>query len=125
MKRIPLTGVLTGALVALFMAVQPCTARGQTVAAMAEQLVQLKLLEQTTADGYRLMTGGLDSIGGITGNEYRLHADYFTSLAVIKPALNNGAVLVTLRALQANLTQQLEARLSWWRQQEPIDNLNN
>ena len=40
-------------------------ARSQTVAAMAEQLVELKLLEQSTASGYQTMTTGVDTISQI------------------------------------------------------------
>src|SRR5579872_7316603 len=98
-------------------------AHSQSIAAMAEQLVELKLLEQTTGDGYQLMTDGLDSIGEISANEYALHTDYFTSLGIIKPAVNDDPVLQSLRETQSLLIQQLQARLSWWRQQQPIDNL--
>jgi hypothetical protein len=62
-------------------------AQAQTVTVMAEQLVELKLLEHSTTIGYRIMSAGVDSIGNIQGREYRMHQTYFHSLDVINPAL--------------------------------------
>jgi hypothetical protein len=57
MKRLFLISALVGA---------RALAHGQTITAMTEQLIELKLLEQTTATGYQTMTSGVDSIGKIT-----------------------------------------------------------
>ena len=113
MKRIFLISAIAGA--------GTLAASGQTVTAMAEQLVELKLFEQTTGAGYQLMGTGLDSIGLITDNEYQLHSEHFASLGGIKASFNNDPVLTALREMQAMLIEQLQKRVDWWRQQQTID----
>jgi hypothetical protein len=63
------------------------TADSQTIEAMTAQLIELKLFERSTADGYQLMTSGVDSIGQITENEYQFHQNYFGSLDELNPNL--------------------------------------
>ena len=63
------------------------TAHSQTIAAMTEQLIELKLFERSTLNSYQLMSGGLDSIGQITEDEYLLHVNYFSSLDELNPNL--------------------------------------
>jgi hypothetical protein len=80
MKTIFLIGALWGA--------GGFAAHSQTIAAMTEQLIELKIFEQTTANGYQLMGAGVDSIGQITDAEYQLHLNYFGSLDLVNPNLN-------------------------------------
>jgi hypothetical protein len=79
MKKIFLIGALMGA--------GTLAAHSQTIATMAEQLIELKIFEQTTANGYQLMSSGVDSISQITDAEYQLHLNYFGSLDLINPNL--------------------------------------
>ena len=79
MKKIFLIGAFWGA--------GALAAHSQAIATMTEQLIELKLYEQTTANGYQLMGSGVDSIGQITDAEYQLHSNYFGSLASINPNL--------------------------------------
>jgi len=80
MKKIFLIGALVGG--------WTLHARSQTITVMTEQLVELKLLEHDTEDGYQVMTTGVDSIGQITYAEYQLHLNYFGSLDLINPNIS-------------------------------------
>jgi hypothetical protein len=97
------------------MSVGKCHA--QSLAAMAEQLTALRTLQQSTTQGYQIMGSGLDSIGQITNAEYHLHQAYFGSLAAVSPAVSNDAKLAALKELQAQLVQQINAALAYWKQQ--------
>ncbi|HET6253284.1 MAG TPA: hypothetical protein VFE32_04395 [Puia sp.] len=77
MKRLLFIGALTGAGVR--------TVNAQTIAAMAEQINQLKLFEHSTVAGYHMASNGLDSIGRINEAEYLLHVNYFNSLDAANP----------------------------------------
>jgi hypothetical protein len=110
MKRLLIICALMGARVS----------HGQTISVMAGQVAELKVFEHTLGKGYQLMTAGLDSIGGITDDEYQLHLAYFQSLGVIKPNLDEDAVVVALRNLQAALVQRLNERLAYWKSQQTI-----
>jgi hypothetical protein len=70
------------------------TADSQTIEAMTAQLIELKLFERSTADGYQLMTSGVDSIGQITENEYQFHQNYFGSLDLVNPSLGVDASII-------------------------------
>ncbi len=89
----------------------------QTLEVMAEQLAALQTLQQTTTQGYSIMTTGVQNIGQITGNEYQLHQTYFSRLAAVNPALNDDPKIAALQNLQATLVQQLNASVAYWRQQ--------
>ena len=89
----------------------------QTLEVMAEQLAALRTLQQSTTQGYQMMSGGLDSIGQITNGEYQLHQAYFGSLGGISPAVSNDAKLSALKGLQMQLVQQINAALAYWKQQ--------
>jgi hypothetical protein len=85
-----------------------------------EQLAALRTLEQTVQTGYRTATNGLGTIGGIQNDEYQLHSAYYQSLATVNPAIANDPTTAELRDLLAGLIQALNARLAYWRKQEPI-----
>jgi hypothetical protein len=89
MKRLLFIGALSGA--------GAQTAHSQTIAAMTEQLIELKLFERSTLNSYQLMSSGLDSIGKVTNNEYLLHVNYFTSLDELNP--NLGVDQATIKKL--------------------------
>jgi hypothetical protein len=100
MKKIFLIGALVGG--------WTLHARSQTITAMTEQLVQLKLLEQDTQDGYQVMTTGVDSIGQITNTEYQLHLSYFGSLDEINPNLGvDPSIIDELNILALQIKQLL------------------
>jgi hypothetical protein len=79
MKRLLFIGALAGA--------GAKTAHSQTIAAMTEQLIELKLFERSTINSYQQMSDGLDSIGKINQGEYLLHVNYFSSLDQLNPNL--------------------------------------
>src|SRR5580692_5580509 len=79
MKRLLFIGALSGA--------GAHTAHSQTIAAMTEQLIELKLFERSTLNSYQLMSSGLDSIGQSANGEYLLHVNYFSSLDELNPNL--------------------------------------
>jgi hypothetical protein len=79
MKRLLFIGALSGA--------GAHAAHSQTIAALTEQLIELKLFERSTLNSYQLMSTGLDSIGQITDDEYLLHVNYFSSLDELNPNL--------------------------------------
>ena len=89
----------------------------QTLEVMAEQLAALQTLQQSTTQGYQIIGSGLDSIGQITDGEYQLHQVYFAALGEVSPAVKNDAQLTALRNLQAQLVQQINAAIAYWKQQ--------
>lgn len=93
------------------------TCHAQTLEVMAEQLAALRALQQSTTQGYQIMTSGVDSIGQITNGEYQLHQAYFGSLGMVSPAVSNDAKLSALKGLQLQLVQQINAALAYWKQQ--------
>jgi hypothetical protein len=100
MKKIFLIGALVGG--------WTLHARSQTITAMAEQLVELKLLEHDTQDGYQVMATGVDSIGEITDAEYQLHLNYFGSLDSISPNLGvDPSIIVELNNLALQIKKLL------------------
>ena len=84
---------------------------------MAEQLGELEIFRQTTAQGYQIETAGVDSIGLITNDEFQLHQAYYGSLWAINPAFHNDTELTELRNLQSYLVQRIQADVDHWRQQ--------
>ncbi len=100
MKRLLFIGALSGA--------GAHTAHSQTIAAMTEQLIELKLFERTTLNSYQLMSGGLDSIGQSTEDEYLLHVNYFSSLDELNPNLGvDPATIKKLNDLVLEIKQLL------------------
>ena len=93
------------------------TCHAQTLEVMAEQLAALRTLQQSTTQGYQIMSDRLDSIGQITNGEYHLHQAYFGSLGMLSPAVSNDAKLAALKGLQMQLIQQINAALAYWKQQ--------
>jgi hypothetical protein len=93
------------------------TCHAQTLEEMAEQVTVLRTLQQSTTEGYKIMGGDLNNIGQITNGEYELHQTFFGSLAMVGPAVTDDAQLTALRNLQAQLVQQINAALVYWRQQ--------
>ena len=89
----------------------------QTIAALTEQLAALQALAHTVEHGYQLIGSGLQTIGQITNGEFQLHREYFGSLSAVSPAVDNDPKLTALRSLQAQLVQQINAALDYWRQQ--------
>jgi hypothetical protein len=79
MKRLLFIGALSGA--------GAHAAHSQTIEAMTEQLIELKLFERNTLNSYQLMSDGLDSIGQTTDDVYLLHVNYFSSLDELNPNL--------------------------------------
>jgi hypothetical protein len=89
----------------------------QTLEVMAEQLAALRALQQSTTQGYRIMTTGVQNIGQITDGEYQLHQTYFGSLATVSPAVTNDSKLTALRTLQRQLVKEINSALDYWQQQ--------
>ncbi|MCR8556943.1 hypothetical protein KXD93_04790 [Mucilaginibacter sp. BJC16-A38] len=56
---------------------------------LTQQIVALESFESDVKKGYRIATGGLGTIGGITGAEFGLHQSYFASLKTVNPAVRN------------------------------------
>ena len=85
-----------------------------------DQLAALRTLEQTVQSGNRSVTSGLGTIGDIQSDEYQLHSAYYGSLATVNPAVADDPKMGELRSLLTELFQALNARLDYWRKQEPI-----
>jgi hypothetical protein len=79
MKRLLFIGALSGA--------GAREAHSQTIAAMTEQLAELKVFNRTTVAGYHLLSSGLDTISTVNDREYLLHVNYFQSLDALNPGL--------------------------------------
>jgi hypothetical protein len=112
MKRLFLIGALLG--------VGSLTTYAQTVTVMAEQLAALDALAVTVKEGYHIADDGLEDIGQITDDEYHLHQAYFGSLAAVSPPVDEDPKLTALRNLQAELVQQVNAALEYWKKQRSL-----
>jgi len=93
------------------------TCHCQTLEVMAEQLAELRTLQQSTTQGYQIMTSGADHIGQITNGECQLHQSYFGSLDAVSPTVTDDPRLIALQHLQAQLVQEINSALAYWRQQ--------
>ena len=91
----------------------------QPIRTWIEQLVALRTLENTVQQGYRIAGDGLQTIGVIRADEYRLHADYFGSLDNVKPVVADDPRIQVLRSRLAALIARLQASLEYW-QRQPI-----
>jgi hypothetical protein len=92
----------------------------QTIQVLTEQLAALKALQQTTQQGYRLVTGGLQTIGSIRDSEFGLHHSYIASLSTVNQQLAANPKLSALRQLQSTIVHQLDAALDYWRRQRAL-----
>lgn len=119
MKRLLLISVLCGA--------WPLLSPAQTISVMTEQLAELEIFRQTTAQGYQIETSGVDSIGQITNDEFQLHQAWYGSLGAINPSFDTDVELAALRNLQSYLVQRIQTDIDHWRQQlnnsSPSNNL--
>jgi hypothetical protein len=79
---------------------------------LTQQIVALESLESDVKKGYSIATSGLGNIGGITGAEYQLHQNYFSSLKAVNAEVKNDPDLVAI-------TQYLQAIGA------SLNNLNN
>lgn len=113
MKQLLLTGLLCAA------GWLPTHAQSLN-AELTAQITALQTLEHTVQQGYRLVTNGLQTIGGISEDEYQLHSGYFGSLSTVKPVLSADPTVVALQAAQQSLIRQLQAALDYWRKQPSI-----
>lgn len=113
MKRLLLAGMLY--------ACWPRVSHAQGVTTWIEQLAALRTLEQTVEQGYSTVKNGLTHIGDIRYEEYRLHGQYYGSLAVVNPVVATDPKTVELYALLSQLVQRLQASLVYWQSQQPID----
>jgi hypothetical protein len=112
MKRILILGALLGGWAVV--------GHAQGLGVWIEQLAALRSLEQTTQTCYQTVKNGLQTIGGIQGDEYQLHSTFYASLATVNPAVANDPKTAELRSLLNGMIQQLNLELSFWRKQEPI-----
>ena len=119
MRRLLLISALCGA--------WPLLSSAQTISVITEQLAELEIFRQTTAQGYQIETTGVDSIGQITNDEFQLHQAWYGSLEAINPSFNSDEELTALRNLQSYLVQRIQADIDHWRQQlnnsSPSNNL--
>jgi len=115
MKRILITGAI-------------CAGWGLSVHAQQglstwlEELAALRTLEQTIKQGYTTVTNGLEDIGDLRMDEYRLHQAYYGALETVSPAVIDDPRTLELAALLQQLVQRLNITLDYWRGQTPIDN---
>jgi hypothetical protein len=91
----------------------------QPLSAWIEQLAALRTLQNTLRQGYATITGGLQAIGDVRGEEYQLHQGYFTSLDGVKPVVLDDPRTENLHARLVTLMSQLQAALDYW-QRQPI-----
>jgi hypothetical protein len=89
----------------------------QSISTWIEQLAALQTLHNTIRQGYAIVTGGVQTIGGIRQQEYQLHDGYFTSLDTVKPAVREDPRTGDLRGRIVLLIAQLQTALDYWKQQ--------
>ncbi len=63
---------------------------------LTQQIAALESVESDVKKGYSIATGGLGNIGSITGAEYQLHQNYFSSLKAVNPAVKNDPDLAAI-----------------------------
>ena len=92
----------------------------QGLSTWLEELAALRTLEQTVKQGYTTVTTGLQDIGDIREDEYRLHQAYYGSLETVNPAVADDPKTLELTALLRLLLARLNDELNYWRGQTPI-----
>lgn len=80
---------------------QKATARKYNI----EQLALLTTLKGYLSKGYKIATGGLNEIGGITRGEYDLHGEYISSLKNVNPVVKKYYRVPDIIAMQLKTLQ--------------------
>lgn len=86
-----------------------------------EELAALRALEQTVKTEYTTVATGLQSIGNLRADEYRLHQVYYGSLETVSAAVGDDPKIGELGGLLQQLKQRLNTELNYWRNQTPSD----
>lgn len=89
---------------------------------LLQQLAQLKVYASSLNKGYRLVSGGLQTIKGLTSGELALHEAFFGSLALVSPVVKNHVKVAEVLSMQVGISRALGAivakdlepgRLAW------------
>jgi hypothetical protein len=83
-----------------------------------QQLAALALLLTRQQNGYHIIESGLTSIDTITGNEFNLHRNYYTSLATVNPAITQTPESTAFLSIESQIINESSAALSRWRQSQ-------
>lgn len=76
---------------------------------LARQIAALKLYGDCLEKGYEIARGGLSLVRDVTGGEFSLHKDYFSSLGAISPAVKQSSDILAIIALQRDIVGTLKA----------------
>lgn len=66
---------------------------------LLQQIVALKVYIEYLQKGYKIAKEGLNTIGGIKNQEFKLHQDYFNSLKNVNPAIGDYSKVIDILAL--------------------------
>ena len=91
----------------------------QSISTWIEELAALQTLQRTIQDGYRIVTGGIQTIGTIRWREYQLHNGYVDGLDSVRPAIDYDPKVQALRNRLDALERQIRSALDYW-QHQPI-----
>jgi hypothetical protein len=86
-----------------------------------EELAALRALERTVHQGYTIATNGLQNIGDLRTDEYRLHQGYYNGMEAVGPAVTDDPKTVELGKLLETFARRLTTELNYWRAMTPID----
>ena len=75
---------------------------------LLEQIAALKVYLDHTRKGYKIVKGGLSTIGHIRNGEFGLHKDFFGALGAVSPAVRDYARVGDITRLQVLLVQERE-----------------
>lgn len=70
---------------------------------LIQQIAELKVYAGLLNKGYSIAKGGLKTINDIKHGDYNLHADYFSSLKTVPPAVKNAALVADILLYQKQL----------------------
>ena len=76
---------------------------------LAEQIAALKLYSGYLQQGYEVASDGLSLVRDLSGGEFSLHKDYFTSLGQVSPLIRNNWRIAQILSLQAGIVRGLNS----------------
>lgn len=89
---------------------------------LLQQIAALQVYIGYAQKGYSIAKDGLNTIGGFTRGEFKLHTDYFNSLKSVNPQIKRYAKVADIIALQVKIVKNYNRT---YRQLNSSDAFNN
>lgn len=83
---------------------------------LLQQIAALQIYISYAEKGYQLAEKGLTTIGDIKQGHFNLDQDFFQSLAMVNPAIQNDARVKAIRMINWQIQQQYKQTMTWLQQ---------